>query len=70
MPEMKEYKPNTFCWPELATSDPEGAKKFYGDLMGWSFHDEPVGPDAVYTMALKGDKLVYQSASGVSCHAC
>jgi predicted enzyme related to lactoylglutathione lyase len=58
MPEMKEYKPNTFCWPELATSDPDGAKKFYGDLMGWNFHDDPVGPDAVYTMVLKGDRNV------------
>ena len=58
MPQVTEYKPNTFCWPELSTSDTAAAKKFYGDLLGWSFHDEEVGPDAVYTMGLKGDKAV------------
>ncbi|MCK4773621.1 MAG: VOC family protein [Candidatus Krumholzibacteria bacterium] len=58
MPEAKEYPPNTFCWPELATSDPQAAKKFYGGLMGWSFKDNPAGPDMVYTMVLKGDKYV------------
>jgi predicted enzyme related to lactoylglutathione lyase len=58
MPEVKQFPPNTFSWPELATGDPEGAKKFYGGIMGWSFQDNPMGPDAVYTMALKGDKNV------------
>lgn len=27
---------NTICWDELATSDLEGAKKFYSALCGWS----------------------------------
>jgi predicted enzyme related to lactoylglutathione lyase len=58
MPEVTEYKPNTFCWPELATSESAGAKKFYGERLGWSFHDDPVGPDAVYTMSLISDKNV------------
>jgi predicted enzyme related to lactoylglutathione lyase len=58
MPEISSYPPNTFCWPELATSDPDGAKQFYGNLMGWAFHDDAVGPDAVYTLALKAGKNV------------
>jgi len=56
MPELTKHDPNTFCWPELATSDPDGAKKFYGAIFGWNFQDDEVGPDMVYTMALKGDK--------------
>jgi predicted enzyme related to lactoylglutathione lyase len=58
MPARTEYEPGTFCWPELSTTDPAGAKKFYGELLGWSFHDEDVGPDMVYSMSLKGDKNI------------
>lgn len=56
MAERKKYKPNTFCWPELATSDASGAKKFYADILGWNFHDDEVAPGMVYTMCLKDDK--------------
>lgn len=58
MAEMKEYKPGTFCWAELATSDPDAAKKFYGDLFGWDHHDDPVGEGMVYTMLMQGGKNV------------
>jgi len=51
MPEMSEYKPGTFCWSELRTIDGEGAKKFYSKVFGWTLHDDPVGENAVYTMA-------------------
>ncbi len=54
MPETPEYKPGTFCWVELATSDGEAAKKFYTQLFDWTFNDNPMGPDMVYTM-LKSD---------------
>jgi len=30
-------KPGAVSWTELATSDPEAAKKFYGSLFGWTF---------------------------------
>jgi len=29
-------EPDTLCWVELATRDPEGALAFYGSLFGWS----------------------------------
>src|SRR5215510_3256555 len=45
-----EHAPGTFCWIELATTDGPGAKKFYGELFGWTSEDSPVGPDMVYTM--------------------
>lgn len=50
MQESVEYKPGTFCWVELATTDGEAAKKFYTQLFGWDFADNPMGPDMVYTM--------------------
>ena len=28
-----------FFWYELMTSDPEAARKFYGDVVGWKTQD-------------------------------
>jgi len=50
MQETPEYKPGTFCWVELGTTDGEAAKKFYTELFGWTYNDSPVGPGMVYTM--------------------
>jgi predicted enzyme related to lactoylglutathione lyase len=50
MQEATEYKPGTFCWVELATSDGEAAKTFYTRLFGWDYEDNPMGPGMVYTM--------------------
>lgn len=58
MGERTEYTPNTFCWPELLTTDGAAAKKFYGEVFGWELTDNPVGPDAVYTMATLRGKNV------------
>ena len=46
------YTPGTFSWIDLTTPDQEASKRFYGDLLGWSFQDLPVGEDAYYTMAV------------------
>lgn len=27
----------TFCWNELLTNDPDRAKAFYGEVLGWTF---------------------------------
>lgn len=50
---VTEYKPGTFCWVELATSDGNGATSFYTELFGWSSEDQPIGEDMVYTMLRK-----------------
>ncbi|HET6979463.1 MAG TPA: VOC family protein [Pyrinomonadaceae bacterium] len=50
MQETPDVKPGNFCWVELGTSDNEAAKSFYGQLFGWEFQDNPMGPDMVYTM--------------------
>jgi predicted enzyme related to lactoylglutathione lyase len=46
----------TFSWLELATTDATAAKRFYGELLGWSYEDRPAGPDMIYTMCKLGDR--------------
>jgi predicted enzyme related to lactoylglutathione lyase len=58
MQETPHYAPGTFCWVELGTSDGEAAKKFYTELFGWDFTDNPVGPGMVYTMLKQDGKDV------------
>ena len=39
---MTNPAPGTLAWFEVATSDPDGAVKFYGSLFDWTFEaDEP-----------------------------
>ena len=47
--ERSEYQPGTFSWADLATPDPDGAKRFYGGLFGWEAEDLPTG-GPVYSM--------------------
>ena len=44
---MKQH--GAFSWNELATTDVEAAKAFYGELLGWQFQDIQAG-DMKYTM--------------------
>ena len=46
----KRYEPGTFCWADLSTADVEGAKAFYGDLLGWTFRDDEIPGGGTYTM--------------------
>jgi len=32
---------NTVAWFEVATDDPDGAQRFYGELFGWRFAPDP-----------------------------
>jgi predicted enzyme related to lactoylglutathione lyase len=50
MPEMSGYTPGTFCWVDLATSDPAAAKTFYTGLFGWTAEDVPTDMGPPYTM--------------------
>src|SRR5215471_11689197 len=34
---MSQPAPGTLAWFEVATSDPDGAQKFYGNLFDWTF---------------------------------
>ena len=46
-----------FYWNELMTRDADKAKKFYGDVIGWSFEGMQM-PDGIYWVAKAGDKSV------------
>jgi uncharacterized protein len=48
--ETTDFKPGTFCWVELGTSNSEAAKSFYSQLFGWDFVDNPMGDQGVYTI--------------------
>ncbi|GII96634.1 VOC family protein [Sinosporangium siamense] len=37
-------EPNSFCWSELATRDPEGARRFYPQVFGWEAETRDSGP--------------------------
>lgn len=53
MSKIDAHTPGTPSWFDLMTPDLDGAKKFYGELFGWSF--ETGGPETMfYTMCRKG----------------
>jgi len=56
MPTVTMHAPGTFCWPELSTTDPAAAKKFYASLFGWQFNDTDMGPQGVYTIFTRDGK--------------
>jgi hypothetical protein len=50
MSDSLEYNHGTFCWPELGTTEPEGAKRFYGELFGWQTRELPMQGGGSYIM--------------------
>ncbi|HEX5509729.1 MAG TPA: VOC family protein [Pseudolabrys sp.] len=46
-----------FYWNELMTRDPEKAKKFYTDAIGWTFEGMAM-PDGTYWVAKMDDEYV------------
>jgi len=57
MTELTNPVVDTFCWVELATSDPSAAKSFYSAAFGWELADMDM-PMGKYTMATIGGKSV------------
>jgi predicted enzyme related to lactoylglutathione lyase len=56
----------SFCFAELHTADVEGAKRFYGDLLGWKAVDSPVDGYTLFQLDGKdvaGLRRVEQSTS-------
>lgn len=56
MPEIVKPVTGTFCWVELASSDPAAGKAFYKELLGWSTTDMPMAEP--YAIADIGGKHV------------
>jgi predicted enzyme related to lactoylglutathione lyase len=49
MPEFTNHVPGTFCYAELASTDPAASGEFYMDLFGWSRNDQDLGEFGTYT---------------------
>src|SRR3954466_4610008 len=58
MGERTSHAPGTFSWADLGTSDADGAKSFYGGLLGWEFEDMPIPDSPPYSMATIGGGAV------------
>jgi predicted enzyme related to lactoylglutathione lyase len=59
MGDRTSHTPGTFSWAELSTTDPDAAKRFYGELFGWDYDDQPMPGDAGdYTLAQLNGKQV------------
>jgi predicted enzyme related to lactoylglutathione lyase len=47
----------TFCWDELATSDPAAAAKFYSSIYGWKVTEQPMGAMGTYRVLNRGERM-------------
>ncbi|QCK15809.1 VOC family protein [Mangrovivirga cuniculi] len=55
--EAENYNPGQFVWHDLATSNPVGAMKFYGDVFGWEFETRGSG-DNLYHVIKNQEKYI------------
>ena len=58
MPTRDSYAQGTPNWVDLQTIDQAAAKAFYTRVFGWSYDDQPMEGDAVYSIAQIGDESV------------
>ena len=58
MPTRDSYAQGTPNWVDLQTTDQAAAKSFYAGVFGWSYDDQPMEGDAVYSIAKIGDETV------------
>jgi hypothetical protein len=58
MVERNDYPPGVPCWVDTLQPDVDGAMRFYGDLMGWTFEGPGEMPDVpsgrYYVARLRG----------------
>lgn len=58
MGKRSSYAPGAFCSVDLATTDADGAKSFYGGLFGWEGEDVHPAEGMTYTiLRLNGDAV-------------
>ena len=60
MSERTEYAPGEFCWVDLSTKDVDGAKEFYGELLGVDAELAPGDPEETggYGFFKKNGKMI------------
>lgn len=57
MAKVERWEPGSFCWVELRTTDPAGARAFYRELFGWQAVDEPTPGGTFTRLRLDGDDV-------------
>ncbi|MCP2294756.1 hypothetical protein APR11_001163 [Nocardia amikacinitolerans] len=65
MPQLSSYEPGVPCWVDLATTDLEAAKTFYGDLFGWQANTSPDPQYGGYTMFTLGGAEGHEVAAAM-----
>ena len=50
MSTVTQHATGMFCWTQLGTTDPEGARKFYSGLFGWTGEETRVGGGPSFTL--------------------
>lgn len=58
MQEQIKHSHGVFSWADLATPDPDAAKRFYGELFALKSVDESMGPEGTYTKLVRDGKEV------------
>jgi len=59
MANRDSYVEGTPSWADLATTDLTGSKKFYSNLLGWEFIENPIDDsEETYTMGMRGDRAL------------
>jgi len=55
--ELTSHQTGTFCFPELNTRDMDGAKRFYGGLLGWTWLDVPSAAGSYSLLQVAGTEV-------------
>lgn len=48
---VTKHQHGSFAWVDLMTTDVAAAKRFYGELFGWTYNDIPMDDGMFYTIA-------------------
>lgn len=56
MPNVDAPVPSHFCWIELATTDPDGAIRFYTSVFDWTVEQNDMGPLGFYYLFKKNGR--------------
>lgn len=62
MSPLKDRKTGRFCWVDLAATDEQAARRFYGRLFGWASEERRIERGSFGRFVLDGDAIasVYQ----------
>jgi len=67
MSEQKIPGHGSFCWNELATTDLDAARRFYGELFGWQFKTSDAAGMAYHEIVAGGEHVGGLYQAGEEC---